>query len=47
MSLARALGRDKPVAFAEDALSLLGSAALAGYAAMRQTQREAGEKLAA
>jgi uncharacterized membrane protein len=43
MSLARALGRDRPVAFAEDALSLLGSAALAGYAAMRQSQREAGE----
>ncbi|MEW9854967.1 DUF1440 domain-containing protein [Novosphingobium sp. M1R2S20] len=38
--LARALGRDKPVAFAEDALSILGSAALAGYAAMRENQRQ-------
>jgi len=46
MSLARALGRDKPVAFAEDALSMLGSAALAGYAALRQNQREP-DKLAA
>ncbi|HUD27341.1 MAG TPA: DUF1440 domain-containing protein [Novosphingobium sp.] len=43
MSLARALGRDRPVAFAEDALSLVGSAALAGYAALRQSQREARE----
>jgi uncharacterized membrane protein len=39
-ALARALGRDKPVAFAEDALSLLGSAALAGYAALRENQRQ-------
>ncbi|WP_235037739.1 MULTISPECIES: DUF1440 domain-containing protein [unclassified Novosphingobium] len=41
MRLSRALGSDRPVAFAEDALSLLGSAALAAYAAMRQAQREA------
>jgi uncharacterized membrane protein/uncharacterized membrane protein YagU involved in acid resistance len=49
MELARALGRDKPVAFAEDALSLVGSAALAAYAALRQNQREATQatKLAA
>jgi uncharacterized membrane protein len=38
--LAKALGRDRPVAFAEDALSLLGSAALAGYAALRENQRQ-------
>jgi len=38
--IARALGRDMPVAFAEDALSLVGSAAIAGYAALRQAQRE-------
>lgn len=41
MRLARALGRDLPVAFAEDALTMLGSAAVAGYAALRQSQREA------
>lgn len=46
MSLARAFGRDKPVAFAEDALSLLGSAAVAAYAALRQNQRDT-EKIAA
>lgn len=39
--LAKALGRDAPVAFAEDALSLLGSAALAGYAVLRENQRQA------
>jgi len=39
-TLARALGRDKPVAFAEDALSLIGAAALAGYAALRENQRQ-------
>jgi uncharacterized membrane protein len=42
MGLARALGRDRPVAFAEDAIAIVGSAALAGYAALRQNQREAG-----
>ncbi|MFS0851666.1 DUF1440 domain-containing protein [Novosphingobium panipatense] len=41
MKLAEAFGRDKPVAFAEDALAVLGSAAVASYAAMRQKQREA------
>ncbi|WP_235522795.1 DUF1440 domain-containing protein [Novosphingobium sp. Leaf2] len=40
MRLASALGRDRPVAFAEDALSLAGAAAVAGYAAMRQKQRD-------
>ncbi|MFC3215747.1 hypothetical protein [Novosphingobium panipatense] len=39
--MAEAFGRDKPVAFAEDALAVLGSAAVASYAAMRQKQREA------
>jgi len=43
-ALAKALGRDKPVAFAEDALSLLGSAALAGYAALRENQRQQHEE---
>jgi uncharacterized membrane protein/uncharacterized membrane protein YagU involved in acid resistance len=42
-TLAKALGRDKPVAFAEDAMSLLGSAALAGYAALRENQRQRRE----
>lgn len=42
-ALARALGRDAPVAFAEDALSLIGSAALAGYAALRENQRQQRE----
>ena len=42
-TLARALGRDEPVAFAEDALSLIGAAALAGYAALRENQRQALE----
>ncbi|MFC0205609.1 DUF1440 domain-containing protein [Novosphingobium soli] len=46
MTLARALGRDRPVAFAEDALSLLGSAAVAGYAALRQSQRQEREAAA-
>ncbi len=40
MVLARAVGRDAPVAFLEDALSIAGSAALAGYAALRESQRE-------
>ncbi|MET1757081.1 DUF1440 domain-containing protein [Novosphingobium sp. RD2P27] len=44
--LARALGRDKPVAFAEDALALLGSAAIAGYAALRENQRRSLADLA-
>jgi uncharacterized membrane protein len=44
-SLAKALGRDMPVAFAEDALALLGSAALAGYAALRENQRQTREPL--
>jgi uncharacterized membrane protein len=43
--LARAIGRDAPVAFAEDALSLLGSAALAGYAALRESQRQSRQEL--
>jgi uncharacterized membrane protein/uncharacterized membrane protein YagU involved in acid resistance len=38
--IAKALGRDTPVAFVEDALSLVGSAALAGYAALRVNQRQ-------
>lgn len=41
--LAKAVGRDKPVAFAEDALSLVGSVALAGYAALRESQRQQRE----
>jgi uncharacterized membrane protein len=44
-TLAKALGRDMPVAFAEDALSLIGAAALAGYAALRENQRQAREDL--
>lgn len=44
-ALAKALGRDAPVAFAEDALSLIGSAALAGYAALRENQRQQREAL--
>jgi len=44
--LARVLGRDIPVAFAEDALSLVGSAALAGYAALRENQRQTRAELA-
>jgi uncharacterized membrane protein len=44
-ALAKALGRDAPVAFAEDALSLIGSAALAGYAALRESQRQQREAL--
>lgn len=38
MTLARALGRDRPVAFAEDALALVGSVLVASYAAARQKQ---------
>lgn len=45
MGLATALGRDKPVAFAEDALAMLGSAMVAGYAAARQQQRDSRETL--
>ncbi|WP_260929240.1 DUF1440 domain-containing protein [Novosphingobium sp. 9] len=41
LALARAIGRDRPVAIAEDIFALLGSAAIASYAAMRQKQREA------
>jgi uncharacterized membrane protein len=44
-ALAKALDRDAPVAFAEDALSLIGSAALAGYAALRENQRQQREAL--
>jgi uncharacterized membrane protein/uncharacterized membrane protein YagU involved in acid resistance len=44
-ALAKAVGRDLPVAFAEDALSLVGSAALAGYAALRENQRQARAEL--
>ncbi|VWX53134.1 DUF1440 domain-containing protein [Novosphingobium sp. 9U] len=44
-ALAKAIGRDAPVAFAEDALSLLGSAALAGYAALRENQRQTRQDL--
>lgn len=43
--LAKAFGRDMPVAFAEDALSLVGSAALAGYAALRENQRQSREEI--
>lgn len=41
MALARALGRDRPVAFAEDAIAIAGSAALAGYGVLRHKQRTA------
>jgi len=44
-ALARAVGRDAPVAFAEDALALIGSAALAGYAALRESQRQSVPEL--
>ncbi len=44
-ALSKALGRDAPVAFAEDALSLIGSAALAGYAALRENQRQQRQAL--
>jgi uncharacterized membrane protein len=44
-ALAKAIGRDTPVAFAEDAMALLGSAALAGYAALRENQRQARAEL--
>lgn len=45
MTLARALGRDRPVAFAEDALALVGTALVATYASARQKQREQADTL--
>lgn len=45
MALARALGRDRPVAFAEDALAMVGTALVATYASARQKQRDHGKTL--